>query len=532
MKPRNFPSMRTWILTVGVALIATSCGLPSLGAIIGQESQCNCAADVTARQFQSQNAAYHPTNYVDAEILVKLRAGSENALDELKGVPTNAVPSTSVVAVPKPSNELVTILRSYGARSARDAFRAANISPTRQLALANRSPTQRAALANARAGLLRWRRVLLTGTYDPEAVARAVRGQPDVEWAEPNYTRRPQGVPDATTDPSIGEQWHLINSRVQQTWTLLETSGFNPGGSKDVIVAVVDTGVDYNHEDLQGSMWVNSGEIPGNGIDDDGNGFVDDVHGANVVSNPDSHSGDPMDLHGHGTHVAGIIGAQAYNHLGGVGVAFNCQIMAVRAAQYSGTLAVADVAEGILYAIDNGADVINMSFGGYGRSQIEEDALALAFNQAVLVAAAGNDNKPTEFPGVCTPVAPMYPAVLPWVLGVMASTKTNTIAWFSNYDPCSNTRLEYEIAAPGESIYSTLPGNHTPSGVALPWRLRWYPGSRRCCDRFTSTATCTAHVLSWDRLPVVRLVRKGASRVSRRRSPTLPRRPRVIPLRV
>ena len=132
------------------------------------------------------------------------------------------------------------------------------------------------------------------------------------------------------------------------------------------------------------------------GLDDDNNGFVDDIHGAAVVSESFSHSGDPDDDHGHGTHVAGIIASTGANGVGGVGVAFNSKIMAIKAAQYSGVLTTADIAEGIYYAVDNGADVINMSFGGYGRSQVEEDALALAYSQAVLVAAAGNDGRPNQ----------------------------------------------------------------------------------------------------------------------------------------
>ena len=171
---------------------------------------------------------------------------------------------------------------------------------------------------------------------------------------------------------------------------------------------------------------------------------MDDVHGASVVSNPESHSGDPSDYHGHGTHVAGIIAAQAFNGLGGVGGAFNTQIMAIRAAQYSGTLTVQDIAEGINYAVDNGAEVINMSFGGYQRSQIVIDALEVALNQAVLVAAAGNDSLSID-------VAPSYPAALPWVLGVEASTPKDKLAGFSNFG--------YEVRAPGSSIYSTLPGD-------------------------------------------------------------------------
>ncbi len=175
--------------------------------------------------------------------------------------------------------------------------------------------------------------------------------------------------------------------------------------NESITVAVIDTGVDYNHPDLAANMWVNTQEIPDNGVDDDNNGFVDDIHGAAVVSESFSHSGDPDDDHGHGTHVAGIIASTGANGVGGVGVAFNSKIMAIKAAQYSGVLTTADIAEGIYYAVDNGADVINMSFGGYGRSQVEEDALALAYSQAVLVAAAGNDGLQPALPNWRTDVS-------------------------------------------------------------------------------------------------------------------------------
>ncbi len=173
-------------------------------------------------------------------------------------------------------------------------------------------------------------------------------------------------------DPLYAQQWHLAAANVPAAWQWLSDNGLPPGGNRDIVVAVIDTGVDYTHPDLAANMWVQMQETPGNGIDDDGNGFTDDVHGVNVVSN--QHSGDPQDDHGHGTHVAGIVAAQANNGIGGVGVAYNTQIMAIKAAQYSGVLATTDIAEAIYYAVAHGADVINMSFGGYVKSNVQEDA--------------------------------------------------------------------------------------------------------------------------------------------------------------
>ena len=306
----------------------------------------------------------------------------------------------------------------------------------------------------AREELSRWYSISVDPSLDMETVAATFAAASGVECAEPNIEwgltdEIPtviEGLPDGTTDPQYDDQWYHGNAKIPDAWNHLNTNGVYPGGKRDVVVAVIDTGVDYTHEELVGNMWVNPDEIPGNDIDDDLNGFVDDVHGCSVVSDGRSHAGDPVDFHGHGTHVAGIVAAQGFNDLGGVGVAFNTQIMAVRAAQYSGTLTTQDISEGILYAAENGAEVLNMSFGGYQKSQIVIDALEVALNQCVLVAAAGND-------GLSSDRYPMYPAALPWVVGVMASNTKRGLTDFSNYGP------DYEIKAPGVSILSTLPDN-------------------------------------------------------------------------
>ena len=329
----------------------------------------------------------------------------------------------------------------------------------------------------AREELSRWYSISVDPSLDMETVAATFAAASGVECAEPNIEwgltdEIPtviEGLPDGTTDPAYDDQWYHVNAKIPNAWNHLNTNGVYPGGKRDIVVAVIDTGVDYTHEELIGNMWVNPDEIPGNDIDDDLNGFVDDVHGCSVVSDGRSHDGDPVDFHGHGTHVAGIVAAQGFNDLGGVGVAFNTQIMAVRAAQYSGTLTTQDISEGILYAAENGAEVINMSFGGYQESQIVIDALEVALNQCVLVAAAGNDGGSV----------PMFPARLPYVVGVAASTPDDVKAWFSNSG---------DVMAPGVSILSTLPGNTyaawSGTSMAAPGRLR-----RRCLDALLLLAT-------------------------------------------
>ena len=393
------------------------------------------------------SAPGHGRDQQPGEILVKLRRDSAGE----RALRTRSDGCAVGLASLPPASELAVRLAALGVREIQPAFRVAN-APARGVSRAGAARLQATSGAVSREDLFRWYRLTLATNADVVAVAQSLRTHPDVEASEPNLLRRltPDvpppltGLPDGTTDPDFDTQWHLTAAKIPNAWAHLKQNGQYPGGSRDVIVAVIDTGVDHQHPELVGAIWTNSAEIPGNGLDDDGDGFVDDVHGCSTVADSRSHSGDSLDQHGHGTHVAGIVAATAFNHQGGVGVAFNVQIMAVRAAQYSGTLTTLDVAEGVLYAIDHGAEVINMSFGGYSRSQIEEDALEVALSQAVLVAAAGND-------GLSAAIAPAYPAALPYVHGVMASTPAGKRAWFSNYG--------YDLAAPGVSIWSTLPGN-------------------------------------------------------------------------
>ena len=256
------------------------------------------------------------------------------------------------------------------------------------------------------------------------------------------------------------DQWYLTSSAIQPAWRFLRANGIEPGGSRSVTVAVIDTGVDYTHPDLAANMWVNHGEIPGNGIDDDGNGYVDDVYGANTIADnggADGDEGDPMDDHGHGTHVAGII-AGVNNTVGIVGVAYNAKIMAVKAGQSTGVFNQSDIAEAILYAYEMGADVINMSFGGSACSIAVQEALETAYTRSTLVASAGNDGMPNEATDNYPVALPNYPAALSYVIGVMSIGNLGVESAFTNWDVAAYNSVEYELYAPGEGILSTLPG--------------------------------------------------------------------------
>ena len=215
--------------------------------------------------------------------------------------------------------------------------------------------------------------------------------------------------------------------------------------------------MDYNHEDLQDNIWTNSAEVSGTtGADDDNNGYVDDVHGINLIDPNET----PMDDHGHGTHVAGII-AMENNNVGGVGIAYKSKIMPIKAGGSDGTFYSSDIAKGIEYAYKNGADVINMSFGSSAHSALIENALQDAFGSCVLVAAAGNESTPTAD----CPLGGrnMYPASYSYVIGVMAYDEANSFASFSNWDYKPNANAEYEVVAPGVSVYSTLPNGRYAS---------------------------------------------------------------------
>lgn len=317
-------------------------------------------------------------------------------------------------------------------------------------------------------------------------------------------------IDDVLSNIQVKDQWYLTSCNIQKSWRWLKSKGVSAGGDPSVTVAVIDTGVDYTHPDLKANMWVNTGEIPGNGIDDDGDGYIDDVYGCSTVSDARFHTGDPMDDHGHGTHVAGIIAA-ANNKVGTVGVAYNVKIMAVKAGQATGVFLQSDIAEAIVYAYTHGADVINMSFGGSACSIAVQDALQSAYTTSTLVAAAGNDGMPNEAVGLY-PAMPSYPAALSYVVGVMSVNALGVESSFTNWDVSAYNSVEYELYAPGEAMLSTLPDNRygklngtsmaTPlvSGIAALLRSYYtdrdmYPSkfvSAQLCATSGDTAHCFA----------------------------------------
>jgi serine protease len=211
-----------------------------------------------------------------------------------------------------------------------------------------------------------------------------------VLYAEPNYTVRALAVPN---DPMFPQLWGMPQIKATNAWD-------RATGSDDIVVCVIDTGVDYNHPDLAGNMWTNPGEVPGNGVDDDGNGYVDDVHGYDFVNN----DGDPMDDHGHGTHCSGTIGGIGNNGVGVAGVNWKVRIMALKFLSASGGGSTADAIDAVNYSVQMGVRVSNNSWGGGGYSAALYDAINAGKTVGQLFcAAAGNDTNDND-------ANPSYPA--------------------------------------------------------------------------------------------------------------------------
>lgn len=297
-----------------------------------------------------------------------------------------------------------------------------------------------------------------------DAVA-ALQELGDVEYAEPNYLVYSTVLPDNDKseyedEPLFKEQWAFNAINLKNVWTKEIITDKRP------VIAILDTGVDITHPDLDDNIWTNEREADGaEGADDDANGFKDDLHGWDFV-NQTARIGD---WNGHGTHVAGIAAAEGKNGQGITGANPDALIMPVTVMQSDGVGDVATIIKGIDYAAANGADVINMSFGGYAYSIAEEQALARAYSKAVLVAAAGNDCmviNTTKCPVCKMPGAPMFPAAFTFVLGVEAGNRDGSRASFSNWDDdgptfskFSEERLyNYELRAPGVAMTSTFPG--------------------------------------------------------------------------
>jgi len=285
----------------------------------------------------------------------------------------------------------------------------------------------------------------LIGMTTEQAIA-SLKKNPNVEYAEPNYEIHIDVVPN---DPRFPELYGMRNTgqtggtagadiKATQAWDLFT-------GDPNLKVGVIDTGVDYNHPDLAANIWTNPGEIPDNNIDDDGNGYIDDVHGYDFANN----DGDPFDDNGHGTHCSGTIAGVGNNNVGVAGVNWNAKIVAIKFLNAGGSGSTEGAIAGVQYAIAVGVRLTSNSWGGGGPSQALLDAINAAGAAGQLfVAAAGNSS-------VNTDVTPQYPAAYnsPYIISVAATDHNDNLASFSNYGATT-----VDIGAPGVNILSCQPG--------------------------------------------------------------------------
>ncbi|MBM4093274.1 MAG: choice-of-anchor D domain-containing protein, partial [Planctomycetes bacterium] len=301
----------------------------------------------------------------------------------------------------------------------------------------------------------------LSGEFGVAEALATLGGLESVMYAEPNsYIYRQESfIPN---DPHFSSLWGMHNTGQSGGTPGADISGPEAWsvytGDSTVVVAVIDSGVDYNHPDLAGNIWVNPGEIPGDGIDNDGNGFIDDVQGWDFYNNDNN----PMDDHSHGTHIAGTIAAIGNNGVGVAGVAWNAKIMPLKILGSDNKGTVWDAVKALNYAVANGAHVSNNSYADMSHSSFRDAIAAAGEAGHIFVAAAGNNGRNID-------TDPIYPASynLPNMIVVAGTTNTDGLASWSNYGVNS-----VHLGAPGVNIYSTMPagsyGNKSGTSMATP----------------------------------------------------------------
>ena len=413
------------------------------------------------------DARFSTYNYREGEVIVKFK---DQSAVQIKAPRRTKFRSSSV-------NSIDATLRELGVSEVEELMPLSGNQPVKRLARGfNGQPV--AAPAMNRLYLMHYDKAKVRSTE--EAVAKLAQ-LADVEYAEPNRIVYALGCAGAQSkaldeaqsqtvgsklitynDPLVVHQWGLHTMSLPKLWQQPLITQKRP------IIAILDTGVDIEHPDLKANIWTNAKETDGaEDFDDDGNGFKDDVHGWDFVNQ----TGRIGDWNGHGTHCAGLAAAVGGNGIGIVGANPDALIMPVTVMQSDGTGDVATIIKGIDYAVANGADIISMSFGSYGESKAQEQALGRAYQKAILVAAAGNDgncmNHAHPGKGQNVPM-PMYPASYTFVLGVQAMNIHGFIISWSNYDDNGPTYSEwgedklynYELLAPGVEMMGTYPGGN------------------------------------------------------------------------
>ncbi len=312
-------------------------------------------------------------------------------------------------------------------------------------------------------------------TSDAILLENELRQNEAVAWTEKSFYAGPRdlalpsdskSLPElvddmAFNDPYASKVWAFNDASKNGVSVNLAYSQLPNRAAKSVVVAVVDTGVDYSHEDLKDMMWVNKNEIPANGMDDDQNGYVDDVYGIDTIDRDanGAATGDPTPDHPHGTHVSGTIAAEQNNGIGIAGIAAHAEIMAIRTVPSDGDETDKNVVESYLYAAKMGAKLINCSFGkavNEGGMVVSETIKYIGETYGTLVVAAAGNDSFGPFSWFDIDKKPRYPASYAneHLLVIAASSSNGALASFSNIG-----KVGVDVAAPGQDVFSTVPGN-------------------------------------------------------------------------
>lgn len=408
-------------------------------------------------------------------IMASIFFGSGHMVYPLSRTPHDLIIKTRT-AISVPESFAATSLKTSGTNfhPLFTAFQVEEINPFGQESQTGKLNTKIQASAFKTAAFSNIYKVTFANTVNVQAAMQTIKTMSDIEWVQPNYIYHTCAT--APNDPYYSKQWGIASIKADKAWDVTQ-------GSPDVIIAIVDTGVDWQHEDLKANIWKNPGEIPDDGIDNDQNGFIDDVRGwsfVNVTPQVDSNgnpiqevyrprNNNPMDYQGHGTFLSGIIAAETNNSIGIAGLAPKCKIMPVKAgyqtADGGGSFEIVDAAAAIIYAADNGAKVINLSWGGPSSQDDPDDILlrqtikyALSKN-CVIVAASGNDSANID-------TTPFTPAGIP---GVIADSAIKSTGKFdSSY---SNYGSRIDLAAPGSAILSSAVDTSSPSSLHHQYKI-------------------------------------------------------------
>ncbi|MFA4982529.1 MAG: S8 family serine peptidase [Candidatus Omnitrophota bacterium] len=414
-------------------------------------------ANAIATDPSQKSSLTEKQKYAPGEVIVKIR---EDARPEILHAKANSE------RIADHKNTLSGIKSKYGLKDEKPVFKGLH----NKLKAKDLSALKTADLLSTY--------VLMTDK-DVLSVCEELKRDPNIEYAEPNYIARIQMVPNDPYYYSSGswgqgydDLWGIKKIKCEEVWDAAQGEG--------VVVAVIDTGVDYTHPDLAGNIWTNPGEIPDNSVDDDGNGYIDDVCGWDFAYD----DSDPMDRYGHGSHCAGTIAAVGNNDIGVIGVAPKAKIMALKGLDNGGSGSYGHLAECIVYAADNGASILSNSWGAPGTSRLLTDAFRYANDKGcVCIAAAGNSDSDIKW---------HVPANIDTVIAVAASDENDERCVFSNWG-------DKVVAAPGGglndgtiSIYNILStiSDYTVIGQQAKKELKISSGYMR----FAGTSMACPHV--------------------------------------